>query len=73
MGRDEHSDGCAGHPGRCGAGDLVHSGGDWAAGEHQPMMSRYRVWDGFHTDYTAWLTAAEVVELRRRGFYVIPV
>ena len=36
-------------------------------------MSRYRVWDGFHLDYVAWLTATEVVELRRRGFYVIPV
>lgn len=36
-------------------------------------MSRYRVWYGARADYVAWLTAAEVAELRRQGFYVIPV
>jgi len=33
-------------------------------------MKRYRVWDGKSTEYTAWLTDAEVAELRRQGYYV---
>lgn len=37
------------------------------------MKSQYRVWDGFRIEYIAWLTDSEAVELRRQGFYVIPV
>ncbi len=38
------------------------------------MKRKYRVWDGFgKVDYIAFLTDSEVAELRRRGFYVIPL
>lgn len=37
------------------------------------MKHRYRVWDGHQVDYTAWLTDSEVFELRRQGYYVIPL
>lgn len=37
------------------------------------MRNKYRVWDGHDTEYIAWLTNAEVSELRRQGYYVIPV
>lgn len=37
------------------------------------MKREYRVFDGFSVSYSAWLTDAEVVSLRRRGFYVTPV
>ncbi len=37
------------------------------------MKRKYRVWDGHSTEYIAWLTDAEVAELRRQGYYVIPV
>lgn len=34
---------------------------------------KYRIWDGHRVDYTAWLTDSEATELRRQGYYVIPV
>jgi len=34
------------------------------------MRQRYRVWDGYHTEYYAWLTEGEAAELRRQGYYV---
>lgn len=36
-------------------------------------MKRYRVWDGVHAEYVGLLSDAQVVDLRRRGYYVIPV
>jgi len=35
-------------------------------------MKRYRVWNN-HTEYIALLSEAEVVSLRRQGYYVIPL
>lgn len=36
-------------------------------------MSKYRVWDGFDTEYRAWLTPSQVIELRRAGYFVTRV
>lgn len=37
------------------------------------MRAQYRVWDGRATEYAAWLTEAEVIELRRQGYYVTQI
>lgn len=34
------------------------------------IRRRYRIWDGRNTEYFEWLTEAEVIELRRQGYYV---
>lgn len=36
------------------------------------MKRKYRIWDGFDTEYTAWLTVDEAIVLRRDGYYVRP-
>ena len=36
------------------------------------MKHRYRIWDGFDTEYIDWLTDDEVIALRRDGYYVRP-
>ena len=34
------------------------------------MKKKYRVWDGFKNETIQWLTDAEVIFLRRAGYYV---